>query len=1031
MPYVKPESAPVGTCQLCMQKGWKGNSCPTCGNYKRFHYVEGIGSKEGTANCFCIAESPLIPSVSADVTGHIGWSYDIEKSIQAICEGYIKTEKRFKGTSCRYTYAMHCEKDKPSNKEIVACSALFRQELDTYCVENKPIVILALGAAAVRLFDIKQSGYKKIQGKILTATFHNRTFYIIPTVSKRQILQNPGMLDILKKHTYLFLSTVCDVARSKPVAAMVPLSTLTAHHAYPRTLAEVKKITEEIINYAPECKHPDDTPISIDTETNTLYPHRTKLKLLTLVVSWEPKKAVSIPVEHPESPFKLVDVAPYIQAILSCAKPKILHNAKFDILVLRRKGWEINNIVWDTMVGEHLLEESKKGYYGLKELVRDYLPAYRDYEENVQQIAERKRTDIKDRELETDDDDAESEDLTDDTDNSKEEKEKEKDKDKEKEKIIKSPAEIRMLKDQGYEHVPLDVLNQYGALDADVTRQIAPMQTLRIREEQKKINNERNKSIGNPFCRGLVRPLTDAKEPLRDLMKYQMIPVVKTLANMESRGIRVDQEYVESLRHELSLSLQEILIAIYGMIPPGMEGPKFNPGSPQQLRDRLFASGYIHPTTGQLTCYKGKITPPKTSGGAYSTNAKFLRQLVTQRQCPFSKAILDYRAVLKIKNTFLENIKVLSSEDGRMHTTFHPQGTATGRLSSSQENMQNIPKQIGKHNIKRCFIPTDPDNDVFVQADAKAAEVRVYAAYSRDPNLIKALNDGLDPHSFFSSMVLNPQTLLKNIPHGARKQTLEVAGIDDVHGWTYSDFEDRKKFVGTKEFPGPDPIYGARLNKLRDNIKRVVFGILYGAYKTKIAGIVGISEEQAQAIIDSLFKMFPTIEKYLDNTKEQLRLMQMVETFFGRRRRFPNWEVMPSKMRKQAERKAINFKIQSTSSDIVMRTMVHVEEPLKRDFNAHLILTVHDSINWEMPKKYASQMSDFVNEYFVKFAADNYPWMPVPFKWDIEMGPSYGELISVDEYLAAQRKPVDLLQEEKNETEYLETEIRQELAAEN
>jgi DNA polymerase-1 len=356
----------------------------------------------------------------------------------------------------------------------------------------------------------------------------------------------------------------------------------------------------------------------------------------------------------------------------------------------------------------------------------------------------------------------------------------------------------------------------------------------------------------------------------------------------------------------------------------------------------------------------------------------------------------------------------LSEEDGRMHTSFHVVGTATGRLSSSDENMQNIPKFIGEHNIKKIFIPTDPDTQVIVNADAKAAEVRLYAAYSKDKNLIGALNNGMDPHSFFASKVYDPRIVLTGVPRELHKSTLGLIGIDEDHAWNYDDFDNMGKFKKL------DPDYYARLNKLRTNIKRVVFGILYGAGKKTIANTAGIPIEQAQAIIDVLFRMFPTIPEYMHTTKDQIALLHMVETFVGRRRRFAI-KNMTHYMKAKAERQAVNFKIQSTSSDIVLGVLTDIDKPLK-ELDSHLLITVHDSAVFEMPKKYLGQIEEFMEEYGVRRVAKKYPWLPVPFKWDTDVGPSYGELQSVDDYL--ENNPIT----DVDGDDYIELDIRQDLA---
>jgi DNA polymerase I-like protein with 3'-5' exonuclease and polymerase domains len=350
------------------------------------------------------------------------------------------------------------------------------------------------------------------------------------------------------------------------------------------------------------------------------------------------------------------------------------------------------------------------------------------------------------------------------------------------------------------------------------------------------------------------------------------------------------------------------------------------------------------------------------------------------------------------------------------------------------ENMQNIPKKIGIHNIKKIFIPSHPSL-AFVNTDAKAAEVRIYAAYSHDKNLIQALNDGLDPHSFVASLVYSPANILKGIAPEHHKQTLATVGTDDEHPWTYEDFCERDAFIddGLKLPEGKNSSlfkYGVKLNDLRSIIKRVVFGILYGATPAKVSSVVSIPDDQAQVIVNTLFTMFPAMKSYIQDTKDQLNSFNFVETFIGRRRRFNNLHSLPFFMRNKAERQSINFKIQSTSSDIVMDVLHHIELPLHNDLRGELLLTVHDSIGFECPKNYVSQLPDFIKKYGVDYVADRYPWLPVPFQWDVEVGNSYGELMSVPNYL----KTIENVQflapvNPEDENDFIEVEIREDLDA--
>lgn len=980
-------------CNLCTQNGWLGPACPSCPNYQQYHYLEGSGAATN-ADYYCVAETPAIPGVSGSLTTHSSWSADIERVIKEAFTRNTRYRKEMAVLQGRFTYAVRCAMEKPGVAVRKACAELFHPELMKSCHPHQPLMLFALGPAVLQSLGFKVSGYKKVQGRLLDRIFQGKRVVVMPSLSIRQLLANPEHFELLEDHLRAFLEAVLAAKERRPIPTVRPTTELAKNYIFPTTIQQVRKLVDHVLNYTDkEGKDPSRHLLAFDTETNTLFPHLKKLKLLTLVFSWGPGLAASIPVEHDESPFTLEEVAPYIQLLLSSPQPKAMHNAKFDLKVLHRKGWEVNNLMWDTMLGEHLLAEAKKGYYGLKPMTQAYLPDYGGYEDELQELFHHKQT-------------------------QKREEAGPRDPDAPK---LKGAAK-RVAEDDGYAIVPLKVLNVYGAIDADVTRQIALLQRKRMVAEQESLNLRRKQLGTNAYFKRLAVPGTPATEPLKELMFRHVIPVTRTITRMEETGMRVDNEYVQQLADRMDRSMRLHKIDLLQMIPPHALGNKpFNPDSTPQLRRLLFNTGYLHPVTRQVVCYTGTIPDDQmsyTDKGAISTDAKFLRFLKNQYDCKFSDALLKYRALAKARNTFIENILVLSAEDGRLHTTFHVGGTATGRLSSSDPNLQNTPKKIGEHNIKQCFIPTDPDTQVIMNADAKAAEVRLYAAYSRDTNLIEALNANLDPHSFFSSRVLNPANILQNVSSSERAQVLATVGIDDRHAWSYEDFQKRGYYIGTETEPGPDVAYGQRLDKLRGNIKRVVFGILYGAAPKKIAGIVGIPEEQASAIIDSLFKMFPTIPEYINQTKEKIRYLGVVETFFGRRRRF-NFQGMTFRMRNKAERQAVNMLIQSTSSEIVLKVLTSMDDPIRHEFGGNLLITVHDSVVAEVPKKYVSQLPDFVHDYGVKRVREQCDWLPVPFNWDVEVGPSYGQVVDVSKYLAGLHT-----EETHEDDEYLEGEIK-------
>jgi len=991
-------------CTLCGDHAWQGPGCSECDQYKNAHYTEGTGAniKSDPAAYFCIAESPDVTGVSGKLNVHQGWSFDIEKTIKrAFATHKGEIDQTLMGLTGRYTYAMRCSKEKPVKKDILACAPLVHAELLEYAVKDKPIMVFALGEKVLTSLGIAVKKYRSFQGRFTKTMLGDREVIIYASLSKRQLVAKPGHIEILKKHMMVFMDAVHAISKGKDIRTRTEIATLTAKYHFPKSVSALRKLVEYITEYTSGGFDADKLPLAIDTETNTVNPHRDKLKILSFVVSWAPGEAASIPLEHPQSYFTFEEAAPYVQRILDCAKPKILHNAKFDLKVLWRKGWKVRNFAWDTMLAEHLLEEDKKGYYSLKELTRVMLPDYADYEEDIDTFM----TELKAKKAK---------------------------KETARLKKLNRPlppklkgAAAKLADDGGYEEVPLRILNPYGAIDADVTRRIAIIQQARMKQEQKDQRKLRDELRKNPYATKYILTRTaPTDKPLPNLMREQLTSASEVLGNMELVGMPVDKDYIEELVVELDRSITLSKIQLSTMIPSYVF-EEFNPSSNPQLRKLLYGTGYIHPETGATVCYKDIVEPPTTAKGAISTNAAFLKQLVNQNDCVFSKELLIFRAMSKARNTFVENIKVLSEEDGRMHTSFHIAGTSTGRLSSSNENMQNVPKQIGKHNIKKIFVPSDRENNIILNADAKAAEVRIYAAYSKDKNLIEALNNGMDPHSFFASMVYAPEKVLANVPPSDYKTVMDTIGIDSVHAWSYDDFQNRSDFIGSNKNPGPDPTYGKQLNKLRTNIKRVVFGILYGASKYKISSIVGISEEQGAAIISSLFTMFPSIPEYIKRTHEQLNHLKMVETFFGRRRRFDT-AGMPFKMKNKAQRQAVNFKIQSTSSEIVIRVMNDIAEPIKHDFNGQLMITVHDSVVGEIPKKYISQMPAFMEEYGVNRVRKLYDWLPVPFQWDVEVGPSYGELSPVDRYLENDSSVVQ--EEVVGALDFLDQEIKSELA---
>lgn len=962
-----PKISPT-ECGLCNTVAWKGSGCAACPAKEKHHYAEGIGAKPATF--FCVAESPFLSNISGQLDNHESWHIDLEKVVREFFKNKKALNNHMAQIEGRFTYAVRCTVEKPAAKECKCCAEQFLPELLEYALPQKPIMIFAMGPTIVRTLGIRFKKYASVQGQFIPAKVRGRDALVFPSFSKRQMVAKTGFIELMKQHIQVFLEGVLDMLEGRAIQVRPPLEEITKNYLFPKTLQELGEALDTILSYAEPGKNPDNNIIALDTETNTKFPHRKKLKLLSISAAWATGRSMSVLVEHPAAPWTLEEIRPYLARLFQSPQPKVFHNGQFDLKVLSRKGFSVRKFSWDTMAGEHLLAEDKRGFYGLKVLTKMMAPLYVGYEEQVQDIVHGDEALSLSKQLKVEAGQP----------------------------ALKGVAK-KMAEDEGFASVPVEKLLVYGAIDPDVTRIICGKQRERMAQENVQYRKSQVSVSRSPKFAEHCQARTNIPEPLSHMMFNHVVPAIRVLAAMEAYGIAVDRDYLDTLAVQMSNSMALSSSKLMMMIAPFTlpVGEDFNPNSTAHLRKVLFGAGFLHPDTGRSVSYTGRVEPVLTKTGQQTTNAAFLRSLVTQQDCPFSRELLQYRAMAKARGTFVEDIRSLSSEDGRMHASFHITGTGTGRLSSSDTNMQNIPEFIGKHNIKKAFVPTDPDDQVICNADAKAAEVRVYAGYSRDPNLIVALNDGLDPHSYFSSVGYNIDTVLAGVPEELHKSTLALIGIDDINAWSYDDFEKADFLVGSPESPGPDPVYGKRLIKLRKNMKRVVFGVLYGAGKRKVAEIVGISLEQAQTIIDILFRMFPTIPRYIDLTHDQINYFGIIETFYGRRRRLDLQGLTP-RLKAAAYRKGVNFNIQSTSSDIVMSVLCDIDQAI-RDLGGRMLITVHDSLVFEVSKKYISQLPDLIEEYGVKRVAKRCPWLPVPFKWDIKVGPSYGETVLIPKYL--------------------------------
>lgn len=401
-----------------------------------------------------------------------------------------------------------------------------------------------------------------------------------------------------------------------------------------------------------------------------------------------------------------------------------------------------------------------------------------------------------------------------------------------------------------------------------------------------------------------------------DLMKLYRemeLPLTKVLAQMEMRGVFVDKARLEEKSVEMSKRITALEQKIFEMADA-----TFNINSPRQLADVLFV--------------KLKLPATKKNKTGFSTDAEVLEELKGRN--PIVNEILNFRALTKLKSTYLDGLSKLIDRGGRVHTNFNQTITATGRLSSSDPNLQNIPVRTdeGKE-IRALFVPGE-GYDCILSADYSQIELRLLAHMSKDENLIDAFKRGQDIHARTASEVFG-------VP------------IDDVT---------------------PD---------LRRKAKAVNFGIVYGMSDYGLSQDLHISRKEAGEYITKYFERYPSVKDFLDATVAQAHLHGYVTTMFGRRRTLDSINSNNFNLRSNAERMAMNTPIQGSAADIIKLAMIRAEENL-RDFDSRIIIQVHDELVLEAKN---SELADV--EKILREAMENVAELLVPLVVDIHSGKNW------------------------------------------
>jgi len=413
----------------------------------------------------------------------------------------------------------------------------------------------------------------------------------------------------------------------------------------------------------------------------------------------------------------------------------------------------------------------------------------------------------------------------------------------------------------------------------------------------------------------LERELNEAG--LRSLMVELEMPLAGILAEMEWTGVRVDQQRLNDLGVELKESMDQLQEEIYRIA-----GVEFNINSPKQLGEILFDK-------------LGLPVLKKTKTG-YSTSADVLEKLAPQHE--IVEKILHYRQVGKLYSTYIEGLKKEIGTDGKIHTRFHQTVTATGRLSSSEPNLQNIPIRLEEgRRIRQVFIPSE-ENWLILGADYSQIELRVLAHISEDENLRRAFQEGKDIHT---------------------QTAMDVFGVSEEEVTSL----------------------------MRRQAKAVNFGIVYGISGYGLSQGLDIPQKEAKQFIDRYFETYPKVKAYMDNVIKEAKEQGYVTTLLGRRRYLPQIHSRNYGERSFAERTAMNTPIQGTAADIIKHAMIEVDRRIKeKGLKSRMLLQVHDELIFEVPEEEVETMKTLVRETMEQALP-----LSVPLIVDVNIGANWYE----------------------------------------
>jgi DNA polymerase I len=432
----------------------------------------------------------------------------------------------------------------------------------------------------------------------------------------------------------------------------------------------------------------------------------------------------------------------------------------------------------------------------------------------------------------------------------------------------------------------IEKVKEYAAEDADITLQL----------------------------RDKLHPILAQNPSAIQLFEDVEMPLTQVLCDIEMEGVKLDVEFLAAMSKVLEKDMLEVQTIIFGLA-----GQDFNINSPKQLGEILFDKLKLDP--------KAK----KTKTGQYMTGEDILTKLELQNH-EIARKILDFRELQKLKSTYVDALpQLISPKTGRIHTSFNQAVTATGRLSSTNPNLQNIPIRTARgREIRKAFIPKN-DDFLILSADYSQIELRIMAAFAKDESMIEAFNQGRDIHATTAAKVFN-------------------VSLDEV------------------------------TSEMRRKAKTVNFGIIYGVSAFGLAEQIGVSRTEAKELIDNYWKEFPSIKKYMNDAVIIARDNGYVETILGRRRYLRDINSQNMVERGFAERNAVNAPIQGSAADMIKIAMIKVNDFIKQEkLQSRIILTVHDELVFDVHKSELELMKTKVNELMVNA-------IPFPVKMETGMG---------------------------------------------